>query len=267
MTAKKSWFWLDDSIVCLGAGITSADGAAVETVIDNRNLGVSGTARLSLNGVPQPGTQGRQVTRSHTKWAHIAGHAGYVFPEPGGSRVSALREERTGAWKDINTGSSPTSFTRRYLTLWQDHGTDPQDASYAYILMPGASELRTAARAIDPLWLQILANTAQQHGIRVPALGFTGINFWEAGTVGKVTTSAPVSVQIREKRDGTATISVADPSRTVAGLTLTWKRPVKSVLSKAPSVTDVQMGPSLTITFGDLSGSYGTTHHVKVRPA
>ncbi|MGW3690008.1 polysaccharide lyase 8 family protein [Streptomyces sp. NPDC005125] len=267
MTAKKSWFWLDDSIVCLGAGITSADGTPVETVIDNRNLGASGTARLSLNGIAQPGTQGRQTTRAHTKWAHIAGHAGYVFPEAGGSRVSALREERTGAWKDINTGSSPTSFTRRYLTLWQDHGTDPQDASYAYILMPGASELRTAARAIDPLWLQILAHTAQQHGIRIPSLGFTGINFWEAGTVGKVTASAPASVQIREKRDGTATISVADPSRTVTGLTLTWKRPVKSVLSKATSVTDVRTGSSLTLTFGDLSGSYGTTHQVKVRQA
>ncbi|WLQ38934.1 polysaccharide lyase 8 family protein [Streptomyces laculatispora] len=267
MTARKSWFWLDDSIVCLGAGITSADGAAVETVIDNRNLGASGTAALTLNGIPQPAAQGWSTTRTHTRWAHIQGHAGYVFPQAGGSRISALREERTGAWKDINAGSSPAPFTRRYLTLWQDHGTDPRDASYAYILMPGAGELRTAARALDPLWLRILANTSRQHGIRVPSLGFTGINFWASGTVGTVTADAPVSVQIRERRDGTATVSVADPSRSVKSLTLTWKRPVASVLSKAPAVTGARTGSALTLTFGDLSGSYGATHRVRVRTA
>ncbi|MFJ6462143.1 polysaccharide lyase family 8 super-sandwich domain-containing protein [Streptomyces sp. NPDC091387] len=84
-----------------------------------------------LNGIPQPGAQGWRTTRTRTRWAHIQGHAGYVFPQSGGSRISALREERTGAWKDIDAGSSPTPFTRRYLTLWQDHGTDPRDASYA----------------------------------------------------------------------------------------------------------------------------------------
>ncbi|MEJ8661969.1 polysaccharide lyase 8 family protein [Streptomyces sp. MS1.AVA.4] len=263
MEAKKSWFFLDDCVVCLGAGITSADGAGVETTVDNRNLGAAGTAALSINGIRQPATQGWTATRKHTSWAHIDGHAGYVFP--GGTALTALREERTGAWKDINTGSSPQPFTRRYLTLWQDHGTDPQDASYAYILMPGAGQLRTAARALDHDWLQILANDAGHQGVRVPSRGFTGINFWSPGTVGTVTVSAPVSVQIRERRDGTATIAVADPSRTVQSLTLTWKRRVASVLSTAPSVTATGTGSALTLTFGDLSGSYGATQKVTVK--
>jgi hypothetical protein len=45
---------------------------------------------------------------------------------PGATALRALREERTGAWRDINigadTGGSPTAITRRYLTLWLDHG-------------------------------------------------------------------------------------------------------------------------------------------------
>lgn len=263
MTAKKAWFWLDDTVVCLGAGISSADGAGVETVVDNRNLGASGAPRLLLDGSAQPTTQGWSTKRAGTKWAHVAGHAGYVFP--GGTTLNALREERTGAWKDINRGSSPKAFTRRYLTLWQDHGTDPADASYAYVMLPGASVARTAARALDRDWLEITANSPQQQGVRVPSLGFTGVNFWEAGTVGKVTASAPACVQIREKRDGTATICVSDPSRTVTGLTLTWKRPVKSVTSKPGAVTSVETGRELKLTFGDLSGSYGATHKVQVR--
>lgn len=131
--------------------------------------------------------------------------------------------------------------------------------------MPGASSARTAARAADTGWLQILANDARRTGIRVPSLGFTGVNFWEAGTAGKVTASAPVCVQIHEKRDGTATICVSDPSRTVTGLTLTWQRHVKSVLSKAETVTGVRTGSSVTVTFGDLSSSRGATHTVRVR--
>ena len=263
MYAKKSWFFLDDSIVCLGAGITSADGYPVETTVDNRNLGAAGTAALTIDGMRPPVEQGWTLTRARTRWAHIAGHAGYVFP--GGAGIGALREERTGAWRDINTGSSPDPLTRRYLTLWQDHGTDPQDASYAYILMPGASELRTAARALDSGWAQILANSGQQQGVLVASRGFTGINFWEPGTVGKVTASAPVSVQIRELKDGTATISLSDPSRTVTGLTLVWNRRVASVLSRPVSLTEAQPGSSLTLTFGDLSSSYGATHQVRVR--
>ncbi|RII18372.1 Xanthan lyase precursor [Streptomyces sp. YIM 130001] len=265
MRARKSWFWLDDCVVCLGSDIASSDGAAVETVIDNRNLGESGTEALTLNGRPQPSRQGWSTTREPVRWARIAGHAGYVFP--GGTRLVALREERTGAWKDINAGSSPKEFTRRYLTLWQDHGTDPEGAGYAYILMPGASELRTAARALDTRWLEILADGAEQHGIRVPSLGFTGVNFWQPGTVGKVTASAPVSVQIRERRDGTAVICVSDPSRTVENLTLRWKQRVKSVVSKPTSVTGATTGSSLTLTFGKLGDSKGATHKVIVRRA
>ncbi|MFD5457581.1 polysaccharide lyase family 8 super-sandwich domain-containing protein, partial [Streptomyces olivaceus] len=43
LEARKSWFFLDDEVVCLGAGITCADGVPVETVVDNRNLGEGGT--------------------------------------------------------------------------------------------------------------------------------------------------------------------------------------------------------------------------------
>ena len=38
---------LADSVVCLGAGITSRDGVPAETVVDNRRLGESGTAQPS----------------------------------------------------------------------------------------------------------------------------------------------------------------------------------------------------------------------------
>lgn len=106
-------------MICLGAGITCTDGVPVETVVDNRNLGENGTQAL-LRG---PG------------WAHLAGHGGWVVPY---GELRTLREDRTGAWADINTTSTTERRTRRWQTLWLDHGTDPTDAVYVYLLMPGA---------------------------------------------------------------------------------------------------------------------------------
>ncbi|MFG3367679.1 polysaccharide lyase 8 family protein [Streptomyces sp. NPDC090032] len=265
MNAKKSWFWLDDSIVCLGAGITSTDGYAVETTVDNRHLGTTGTPALTVDGKSQPTTQGWTATFTRAEWAHIAGQAGYVFPVR--AKISAVREERTGAWKDINTGGPADPITRRYLTLFTDHGTDPTDGDYAYILMPGASARATAQRACDKGWLKILSNTGDHQGIRVPKLGFTAVNFWVPGTVDKLTTSAPASVLIRENRNGTATIVVSDPARQATSLDITWNRRVSKVLTKPSTLTGATTGSSLKLSFGDLTGAAGAPQEITVRLA
>jgi hyaluronate lyase len=263
MSARKSWFWLDDSVVCLGAGITSADGFSVETTIDNRNLGATGAPALTVDGVVQPSGQGWAGAFEGARWAHIAGHAGYVFPE--GTDLGAVREERTGAWRDINVNGPTAPVTRRYLTLFTDHGADPADASYAYVLLPGAGAATTARRAADRGWLKIIANTREQQGVRVPGLGFTAVNFWSPGTQGKITASAPASVLIRENRDGTATVVVSDPARQATALEVVWERRVSAVLSKPPTVASAATGSALRLVFGDLTGQAGAPQKITVR--
>ncbi|UUN26647.1 polysaccharide lyase 8 family protein [Streptomyces sp. FIT100] len=263
LMAKKSWFCLDDSIVCLGAGIKCTDGTAVESVVENRNLGPTGTHALTVNGTVKPVSHPWSETLSGATWAHIGGMGGYVFP--GGATVKALREERSGKWSDINRGGPTDAIARRYLTMWVDHGTDPTAGTYSYILMPGASTAQTSARAADTGWVQILANTDNQQGVRVPSLGFTGVNFWFGGTVGALTASAPCAVMITEKSDGTAVICVSDPMRMQTSLTLTWNRAVSSVTSKPSTVTGATTGSSLNLTFGDLSGTAGATQKITVQ--
>ncbi|MFE5632937.1 polysaccharide lyase 8 family protein [Streptomyces sp. NPDC056543] len=263
MEARKSWFCLDDSIVCLGAGITSADGHSVETTVDNRALGATGAPALTVDGRAQPVTQGWTATFDDVEWAHIGGQAGYVFP--GGARIGAVREERTGSWREINTGGTPDPITRRYLTLFTDHGVDPADGDYAYVLLPGASARSTAQRACDKGWLRILANSAGQQGVRVPKLGFTAVNFWTAGTVDRIHAGGPASVLVREHRNGTATIVVSDPARQATSLNIVWNRRVSKVLSKPATVTAATTGASLKLTFGDLTGRAGAPQKITVR--
>ncbi|MFE1172687.1 polysaccharide lyase 8 family protein [Streptomyces sp. NPDC058773] len=269
LTARKSWFALADCLVCLGAGITARDGVPAETVVDNRCLGESGTAELTVDGVPQPGTLGATTAFRRVHWAHLAGHGGYVFP--GGAPLKALREARTGAWCDINSTSSPEPFTRRYLTLWHDHGTDPTDAGYAYLLMPGATPSTLAARAADRHWLTVLANDADRQAIAVDPLGVTAANFWRAGGAGPLTSSGPASVLVRERpgdrtahRPRTVRLSLAAPERTGETLEITWSRPVREVLSHDPAIEVLATGRSLRLRL--TPGTSCATHSCTVRP-
>ncbi|MEU6374663.1 polysaccharide lyase 8 family protein [Streptomyces sp. NPDC046909] len=210
LQARKSWFCVADAVICLGAGISCTDGVPVETVVDNRNLGENGT---------QTFVRGRG-------WAHLEGHGGWLLPY---GDLRALREDRTGAWSDINTTSTTERATRRWQTLWLDHGTDPTDASYAYVLMPGASRRLVAARAADPHWLSVLANDATRQAVHVPSLGLTAANFWQAGTAGPLTATAGAGVLLR--REGrTATLCVSEPPRTGEPLEITWDHPVRTVI-------------------------------------
>ncbi|OKK06719.1 lyase [Streptomyces sp. CB03234] len=260
LMAKKSWFFLDDAVVCLGAGIHGRDGTGVESVVENRNLGADGVHGFTVDGSAQSTTPGWSATLTGARWAHIAGHAGYVFP--GGATVKALRQARTGAWSDINKGAVTDPVTRRYLTLWFDHGTDPTWATYAYVLMPGASAAQTSARAADTGWLTVLANTNDHQGVRVPSLGFTGVNFWFGGTAGAVTASAPASVMIRES-GGTASVCVSGPLRDGAAIDVTWSRPVSSVTSKDPSVQVIATGSALKLRV--TPGTLGAVHKAVVQ--
>ncbi|MFJ7069621.1 polysaccharide lyase 8 family protein [Streptomyces sp. NPDC101115] len=259
LLAKKSWFFLDDAVVCLGAGIHGRDGTGVESVVENRNLGPSGTHAFTVDGAAQSTALGWGATLTGARWAHLAGHAGYVFP--GGATVKALREARTGAWSDINRSAVTDPATRRYLTLWFDHGTDPTWAAYAYVLMPGATAQQTAARAADTSWLSVLANTNEQQGVQVPSLGVTAVNFWLAATVGPLTASQPASVLIRETGP-TATVCVSGPLRTGDAIDVTWNRPVTSVTAKDPSVEVLSTGTTLRLRV--TPGTLGAVHRATV---
>src|SRR5438477_4235187 len=85
LIAKKSWFMFDDEVVCLGAGITSTNNRTIETIVENRRLGVYGDNLFTVNGAAKPALVGWSETMTNTAWAHLAGTVpgsdlGYFFP-------------------------------------------------------------------------------------------------------------------------------------------------------------------------------------------
>ncbi|WP_018681380.1 polysaccharide lyase family 8 super-sandwich domain-containing protein [Actinokineospora enzanensis] len=251
LTGRKSWFCLDDAVVCLGAGITATDGASVDSIVDNRNLGASGTNALVVNGTAQPATVPWSGTLTGAQWATIAGFGGYVFL--GGPTIKATRADRTGKWSDIDSGGSATSITRRYLTLWYDHGSTPVSASYAYLVLPGASDITTAARSASP-GVTVLSNTASIQGISTTTV--RGTNFFAAGTCGSISADGPCSVLARQ--DGSVlSVAVASPDRSVPTVTVTLPDNGFTTATADPGVTVLQTTPTtkLLVEIGGVQGA------------
>lgn len=284
LRAKKSWFFFDQEVVHLGAGIvtSTANPNRIETIVEHRLLGAAGNAGPAIftaNGMPRAATPGTAESLSGASYAHLAvpmqtayGNAdiGYVFP--GAPTLQVLREPRTGNYNDINQGpfTSSTNQTRSYLTLWFDHGTQltGTGADYAYVILPGATAARTAAYAQTPD-IEILANTTFVQAVRDRPLKATGANFWAAASVADITCDRAASLTLLE-RDGRLHLGLSDPTQeSTAPVTLELPYAADSLVTKDPLVTVVALAPRLRLQFavaGTRGRSLAATFKLTVTP-
>ncbi|KOR90326.1 polysaccharide lyase family 8 super-sandwich domain-containing protein [Paenibacillus solani] len=269
LTGKKSWFMFDNEIVSLGAGITTSDerkdGRQVETIVENRMINAAGSNPLTVNGQVMPSQLGWSDELKGVNWAHLAGTAdgadiGYYFPE--NSDIRALRESRTGSWKDINTSGPADPITRNYVSLAVEHGTKPADAAYSYVLLPTLSADATRAYSENPD-IRILSNTAQMQAVEDTKLGLTGINFWQSGELGRVRAYQPASVMVKEQGDE-LTVSVSDPTQTQSKVKVEVAAAALEELAKDPTVTVLRTSPSVQLEIAT-GGTKGRSHVVKFK--
>jgi hypothetical protein len=259
LTGRKSWFCLDDSVFCLGAGITCTDGVSVQTTVDNRNLGSGNAQVFTVDGVTQSTTLGWSQTFTAPDYMAISGMGAWVFPT--GGTVKAKRIARTGAWSDINTNGPTTPITRNYLSMWFDHGTAPTGATYCYQLMPGVTATTAAARAAAPN-VTVLANTATVQAISVPSLGLTMANFFAAGTAGTVTANKACSVLIREQGT-TMTVVVSDPTRVATTVQVTIAKTGYPKVSAASGITALATATQVKL-LAEVGGTQGAGRTITV---
>ncbi|UVJ38686.1 polysaccharide lyase 8 family protein [Arthrobacter sp. CJ23] len=266
LSGRKSWFFLDDAVVCLGAGITGTGGASVQTTVENRSFAVGSVPDLrtdSRNRRLAAGDAAVAVQRS----VHVDGHGGYVFLDApgvsGAPEVAVVR--RTGSWFDVNsgadTGGSKDPVTRDYVTVTHRHGVDPADSGYAYMVLPAASHDTTFSQSANP-GVKVLANSADCQMVDIAKEKLVLANFFATGTGGGYAASGPCTVAIRQSGDALA-VSVADPSRTQSSVRVTlpgtaWRSLVQAdagvaLVGTDPLVIDVQLdghGHQKNLTLG-----------------
>jgi hyaluronate lyase len=251
LTGKKSWFMFDDEVVCLGAGITSTDNRPIETTVENRKLDSTGSNAFTVNGIAKSSTLGWTETMSGVTWAHLAGTAsaaniGYYFPQA--ATINAIREARTGAWSDVDSGSS-SPITRNYLRVGFQHGNNPTNATYQYVLLPGGSASRVARYAAQPQ-VSVITNNANVQAVSESALGITAANFWTDTTLtaGGITVDKKCSVLVRN--DGTfIDVAVSDPTQANTGnITVQLASSATAVASADSGVTVTQINSNIAFT-------------------
>ncbi|HEA6588660.1 TPA: polysaccharide lyase 8 family protein [Staphylococcus aureus] len=135
LTAKKSYFILNDKIVFLGTGIKSTDSSKNPvTTIENRKA----------NGYTLY-TDDKQTTASDNQGTNSVflestnkpkNNIGYHFLNK--SKISIKKETHTGNWKEINKSQKDTQKTDEYYEVTQKHSNS--DNKYGYVLYPGLSK-------------------------------------------------------------------------------------------------------------------------------
>ncbi|HVT27631.1 MAG TPA: polysaccharide lyase 8 family protein [Lacipirellulaceae bacterium] len=256
LTANKSWFMFDNSIVALASNITSTDGYTVESIIENRQINSSGTNTLTVDGTPELTSLPSSATFTNVNWIHLAGTAasgadiGYYFPTP--STVDALREARTSSWSTIKTSESTNPVTCNYVTLWFDHGVNPTNASYAYVLLPNMTPSQVAAYATNPE-VEVLENDNLIHAVKDTKLDVVGANFWGDSTQTlNIDGSAYLSVYkkacvMTQVHSGLLAAAVSDPTQlNSARIDLEIHRVAVGTVYASPGVSVTQLSPTIT---------------------
>ncbi len=268
LTAKKSWFMFEDEIVALGAGVSSINNELVETVVENRKINSSGNNALIVNGTAQPTDLGLSQTLPGVSWAHLAGNVsgsdiGYYFPQS--VNLQTIREARTGNWKQLNNRpvTPSTPITRNYLTMWLDHGVNPTNGSYQYVILPNKTSAQVSSYASNPD-ITVLENSVNAQGVKENTLNIVAVNFWNDAlkTIDLITSDKKASVMTKETANDLE-VSVSDPTKANTGvINIEINRAASSTMWANPEITITQLSPTIKFSV-NVNAARGKTLKVK----
>ena len=251
LVAKKSWFMLDNEIVCLGAGITCGDGAGADTTAESRRLGTISQS-FTLNGkaiTPTVGMVSNLPSGTASNWCSLSGTVsgtnGYYFP-PGNSNLLAMFTQNSGSWSQINSGDSSANNTDYYFQLRYNHGVHPTNTTYSYVILPNTTTTTVSNYALAPD-ITILTNTPFVQAVKKSTLGVVAANFWTNGTqtADLISVNNKASVITLESVNGIA-VGVSDPTQTnTSYITVTLNRSASGLLSADAGVLVQQLSPQI----------------------
>lgn len=245
VSAKKSWFTLDDAVIAIGSDIR-ATGSAAETTVENRAFPAGSPVTLTVDG-----SEVSELQQGLTPtWAHVGGVAGYLFL--GEQAVRAEVSDRSGSWWDINSGADTAGSkeiqTRRYATLGVQHAAGTTGGRYGYVILPGRSAEQTL-EAVSEFEIEVLRQDDAAHIVRVNRQGtwFVFAHLFATVVDGPVQSTGPCAV-IASGKDRSAALAVSSPTRSLdrASITLDLGRPYRTVVN-AHERLQVTGGAVLTI--------------------
>jgi chondroitin AC lyase len=219
--AKKAWFFFDQEVVCLGAGIRSDSKENITTTINQAWL--RGDV-VSSNGA--------QANGKNEIWA-VHDSIGYIFPQGGDLEISS--KVQTGSWYRINHFQSKNELAHKVFKIWLNYGVAPHNAAYQYIVLPGTSI--AALKKYNRSMIQVLKNTEEIQAVKHVGLNMLQAVFYKAGTLAVnglfVHVDQPCTVYIKDLSTKNPVLYIADPAQEHAIVHVELKLPG---LSKQKSI-------------------------------
>ena len=235
--AHKAWFFFDNEVVCLGAGIHSGADAEVLTTVNQSLASVSGIV-ASVDG-KQVSVSGQPAVYQSPEWV-LHDSIGYYFPAGGKVLVGCARQ--SGSWYDINNSiSRKEPIEKDVFTLGLAHGMRPVAGTYAYVVVPGKATAADMQKYAENVPVEIVANVPDVQAVRHRALNQLQVVFYAPGkvTCGDFTVKVDRPCALLLKGLGTErpTLHVADPGQTM--------QPVQvDILKKGNAYWSVRHQPS-----------------------
>lgn len=253
LRANKGYFLFDDAFAYLGSGVTqtSTPDQEIWTTLEQNewrtnvvyNVG-SGVQTISTGSDVQ-----RTFTVSQPVWFHQNG-TGYIVLPHRNLDLRLWAETRTGRWHDLDgaNGTRDGYHDVEMFHLVINHGTNPQNDQYQYIVVPeiAAGEMD---EYVNNLSMQIARNDAQAQAVWHNDLNVGEALFYGSGQTitfpnGMTLGNQAPGVFLAEETADSLIFYAADPNQTESQLQLSVNRQ----LSGSNVTYDAATGRS-TITF------------------
>lgn len=245
--AKKSWYFFDNEVVCLGAGIQSTSTYPVHTTVNQCFL--KGGIMVDKGDKEETLANGSHTLQA-PQWV-LHDKIGYFFPQK--EEVFLTAQTQSGRWYDINTSKSKKEEKMDVFTLGINHGVGPKDGSYAYIVVPGKTSAQEMKAYQKKNAIEILSNNAKVQAVRNTKLNVWMVTFFEAGTFKhkelSVTVDKPCVLMVKDINAKSANLHIADPGQTQSPIQVELKiGKKKQVLTADFSQTGIYAGATKQYT-------------------
>ncbi len=215
ISAKKSYFFFDNEIVCVGSDITDETGTTVRTVIENRQWKSDSALHINNTLITDPAYIEYQTPNSgydNSNWGtkshpasefltsnyrqtidnvtsmHFSNMGGYVFLRTPESDGNTLTYTKIKIAADPTTGTITTYYntsgSETFLEITLDHGKGDSTlkGKYCYAYLPDATAEETADYA-NNADIALLRRTSDCHAVLEKSLSSLGAVFFDDDTL------------------------------------------------------------------------------------
>lgn len=233
MQARKSWFFFENEVVCLGAGITSNGSGKVTTCInqcllDGNVVASAGRPKIS----DRADKAGKEM---NVRWIS---HDSVLYFFPQKTKIRLYTGKQNGNWNKINYNYSAEPIEKDVFKLWIDHGQHFVDATYAYVIVPGVN----GHKDYNGQDIDIKMNRPEIQAVYQRRQDILQVVFYHAGSFKnekiELTVEHPCVVMVKGVREKQPEVLIADPTQKEKEIS--WR--MKSDLYDLSGKADVRPG-------------------------